>query len=189
MREQFRVLLLGTIVFQSSLAASANAFVQAENSSPHFLPRTDANAAEDLKSLRYELSRIRDTAGEIDPLADYAKVPRNQKNSNSKPAPTLQAPTLPDLSEKDALDSSEATGDQERTRSATPPLRSQTSKPSTESNSSAQKGRPAPQPKIKPATGPREQEFRVLSPATYFIPCGPRVVWESCVQIPTQDES
>ena len=50
---------------------------QAEDpASVRFIPRSDENAAKDLETLRYALSKVKDSKGNIDPLSDYVKPPK-----------------------------------------------------------------------------------------------------------------
>jgi hypothetical protein len=42
-----------------------------------FIPRSDASAGKDLETLRYALSKVKDSRGNIDPLSDYAKPPKS----------------------------------------------------------------------------------------------------------------
>lgn len=66
-----------------------------------FIPRSDASAGKDLETLRYALSKVKDSRGDIDPLSDYAKPPksvsdeeRNKRTAWKEDDEAWVAPTL-----------------------------------------------------------------------------------------------
>lgn len=98
-----------------ALAIPSSTYAQPDIEEPSFRPRTDANAAEDLKKLREELSRVSDVNGAINPLGNFLErnartnepgqldiVPSDPKlttrelePASSKPKPRREIATLP----------------------------------------------------------------------------------------------
>lgn len=128
MRDQLRVLLIGTSLLAWPWAIDVRAAVQEglgmqdDSGETKFVPRDDANAAADLRSLRYQLSKLRDAGGNIDPLADYAKPPKQDRSIPTLPVPGSGGITTPDYRSPSTFGDNAAGGSRSGLGSATPEL-------------------------------------------------------------------